>query len=91
MQTYHIRMRGEEFKKLSWKEYMNLLRGVGKESELVDEIRIRSEEDREILKHFSKEQRKRRNEWRNKQAKKITKEEMNKIMENMGDTLFRNF
>lgn len=46
-------------------------------------VAIRAEEDEEILKHFTPEQRRIRREWRNKQAMKVSEEDRDKFLEAM--------
>ncbi len=48
---------------MTWDEFSSLLCGLGTESPLVRIVRIRSEKDRNVLKHFTKEQHKIRNDW----------------------------
>lgn len=48
---------------MTWDEFSSLLCGLGAESPLVRIVRIRSEKDRDVLKHFTKEQHKIRNDW----------------------------
>lgn len=48
---------------MSWDEFSSLLCGLGAESPLVRIVRIRSEKDREVLRHFTKEQHRIRNDW----------------------------
>ena len=44
---------------------------------------VSAEEDEEILKHFTPEQRRIRREWRNKQAMKVSEEDRDKFLEVM--------
>jgi len=73
---YGIRLRQEE--DMSWGEFITLLSGLNSKTPLGQVIAIRSENDKEILKHFTKEQHRIRNEWRSRNFKKlvtISKEE----------------
>lgn len=73
---YGIRLRQEE--DMSWGEFITLLSGLNSKTPLGQVIAIRSENDKEILKHFTPEQRRIRNEWRSRNFKKlvtISKEE----------------
>lgn len=58
---------------MDYKEFCTLLSGIMPETPLGSIISIRSEEDDETLKHFSDEQHRIRNEWRDRQAKKLLK------------------
>lgn len=70
---YGIRLRNEP--DMSWDEFCTLLSGIMPKTPFGQIISIRSEEDEEILKNFTKEQHKIRNEWRNKQLEEMTDEE----------------
>jgi len=48
-----------------------LLAGIMPETPLGQIVSIRSEDDKEILKHFTADQHRIRNEWRNKQAREM--------------------
>lgn len=61
---YNIRLRNEE--DMSWDEFQTLLIGIMPKTPLGQIVGIRSEEDKEILKNFTKEQHKIRNDWRSR-------------------------
>lgn len=61
---YNIRLREEE--NMSWSEFCALLKGIMPKTPLGQIVSIRSEEDKDILKHFTKEQHNIRNKWRNR-------------------------
>lgn len=58
---------------MKWDEFRDLLVGIGPETPLGRIVSIRAEEDKEILKHFTKDQMKIRSKWRNKRAKEKPK------------------
>nr|DAR59956.1 MAG TPA: hypothetical protein [Caudoviricetes sp.] len=66
---------------MKWSEFRDLLVGLGPDTALGRIVSIRSEEDKEVLKHFTKEQKRIRNEWRARRAKQIKPEDMNDILE----------
>lgn len=72
---------------MEWREFTTLLSGIMPDTPLGQIIKIRSEEDVEVLEHFSAEQHRIRNEWRNKQLqetiKNMNKEEVMKQMKAM--------
>ena len=68
---------------MSWDEFTDLLSGISPDTALGRIVAIRAEEDKDILKHFTPEQRRIRNEWRTRQAKKISPEERDKFLEAM--------
>lgn len=49
---------------MSWNEFSTLLSGLTYKTPLGQIVSIRSEEEKDILKHFTKEQHKIRNDWR---------------------------
>ena len=60
---YGIRLRNDD---MSWSEFCTLLTGIMPETPLGQIVSIRSEEDKDMLKNFTKEQHKIRNDWRNR-------------------------
>ncbi|GAB6170087.1 hypothetical protein JCM1393_25470 [Clostridium carnis] len=60
---YNIRLRNEP--DMTWSEFSTLLKGIMPETPLGQIVSIRSEEDKDMLKNFTKEQHKIRNDWRN--------------------------
>lgn len=86
-QQYGIRLRREE---MSWDEFCTLLSGLKPDTPLGSIVSIRSETDKDILKHFTKEQHRIRNEWKRKHIKVVTnKEEYNQSMK-MFEQMFAN-
>lgn len=70
---YGIRLRNEP--DMTWDEFCTLLSGIMPKTPLGQIVSIRSEEDEEMLKSFTKEQHKIRDEWRSKQLEEMTDEE----------------
>ena len=66
---YGIRLRSEN--DMSWSEFSTLLAGIMPETPLGQVVSIRSENDKDILKNFTQEQHKIRNEWRSRKTKTI--------------------
>lgn len=60
---------------MSWSEFCTLLSGIMPKTPLGQIVSIRSEEDKEILKSFTKEQHKILDEWRSRQVEQMTDEE----------------
>ena len=60
---YGIRLRNDD---MSWSEFCTLLTGIMPKTPLGEIVSIRSEEDKDMLKNFTKEQHKIRNDWRNR-------------------------
>jgi len=66
---YGIRLRNEY--DMPWGEFCTLLAGIMPETPLGQVVSIRSENDKDVLKNFSKEQHKIRNEWKSRLSKAI--------------------
>lgn len=57
---------------MKWDEFCSLLSGLSPESPLGRIVQIRSENDKKMLKHFTRQQHKIRNEWRHRKTKSVT-------------------
>ncbi len=66
---YGIRLRNEP--NMPWSEFCTLLAGIMPETPLGQVVSIRAENDKDILKNFSKEQHKIRNEWRSRISRAV--------------------
>lgn len=66
---YGIRLRNEN--DMSWSEFCTLLAGIMPETPLGQVVSIRCENDKEVLKNFTKEQHRIRNEWRSRRTKAV--------------------
>lgn len=55
---------------MSWDEFRDLLSGLSADTALGRMVAIRAEEDQDILKQFTPEQRRIRSQWRNRMAKR---------------------
>lgn len=73
---YGIRLSKELPSGMNWGEFRDLLVGLGPDTALGRIVSIRAEEDKEVLKHFTKEQKRIRDEWRNRRAKKTSMDDM---------------
>lgn len=68
---------------MKWDEFRDLLVGISPDTALGRIVAIRSEEDKDMLKHFSKDQKRIRQEWRSRKAKTVTPQQMDAILEQM--------
>lgn len=68
---YGLRIRTKEFETVSWDEFCSLLAGIAPETPLGRIVAIRSETDKEVIKHFTKDQRRIYDEWRTRRAKEM--------------------
>ena len=74
---YGIRLTDDE---LPWGEFIALLAGIMPETPLGQVVSIRAEEDPEIIKCFSNDQRRIRDEWRSRRSAAMTPENYDKAM-----------
>lgn len=79
-EQYGIRLRSEPI--MTWGEFVTLLSGLNGETPLGRIVAIRAENNKDVLKNFSKEQRKIRMEWRNKQAESVPKQSYEQVISN---------
>lgn len=77
---YSIR---KEINNLDWGELISDISGLKGDTPLGNIVRIRKEKDPEILKKFTPEEIKIRNEWLNKSASQISEENYKQAMENI--------
>lgn len=65
---------------MKWDEFKALLVGIGPDTPLGRIVSIRSEEDKDILKYFTADQNRIRNEWRTRHRKADVSEESREQM-----------
>jgi len=68
---------------MTWDEFSALLNGILPDSPLGKIVGIRAEEDKEVLKSFTADQKAERTRWRTGQATKIDEADMDKAMDNL--------
>ena len=83
---YGIRL-SREIHTMSWDEFKDLLVGISPDTPLGRIVSIRAEDDKEVLKHFTKEQLRIRNEWRSRRAKQVSKMDMEDILNSLKNAL----
>lgn len=78
---------------MKWDEFRDLLKGISPDTALGRIVSIRSEERKEVLEHFTKDQHRIRNEWKARRAKELAKEmseaDMNAVMESFKRAFIR--
>lgn len=77
---YSIR---KEIDSLDWGELISDIAGLKGDTPLGNVVRIRKEKDPEVLKKFTPEEIKIRNEWLNKSASQISEENYEQAMESI--------
>lgn len=77
---YGLRIRTKEFETVSWDEFRSLLAGLSPETPLGRMVAIRSESDDNVIEHFTADQKKIWNAWRNRKAENMTQTEYDQQM-----------
>lgn len=78
---------------MKWDEFQDFLKGISPDTALGRIVSIRSEERKEVLKYFTKDQHRIRNEWKAKRAKELAKEmsesDMDAVMDSFKQAFLR--
>lgn len=74
---------------MPWEEFKQLLSGIGPETPLGRIVSIRSETDKDVLKRFTKEQRRIRNEWMQRRAQNVSPKQAEEFIEQMKQAFIR--
>lgn len=82
LSQYGLRIRTKEFESVSWDEFKSLLAGISPDTVLGRVVGIRSETDRDIIKHFTADQRRIYDTWKNREVKEMSQK---KFEESMAD------
>ena len=83
LSQYGLRIRTKEFETVSWDEFTSLLAGIAPETALGRVVAIRSETDKNVIKHFSRDQKRIYDEWCNQKAKAMTPETYEQQMDGL--------
>ena len=86
---YGIRIKSEDFRSLDWDEFCDLLSGLNEKTPLARIIQIRTEEDKDILKEYTPEQRRIRADWQKRTALRRSQQEVDEFLKNMQE-VFQN-
>lgn len=78
---------------MEWREFVALLSGIMPKTPLGMIVQIRSEEDKDILKHYTKEQHQIRNAWRSRHdpAKDMSESEKKAAVKKLQEVFARAF
>lgn len=80
LSQYGLRIRTKEFESVSWDEFKALIAGLSPETALGRVVAIRSETDKDIIKHYTKDQRRIYDDWRNREMKEMDEKAFEKEM-----------
>lgn len=71
LSQYGLRIRTKEFETVSWDEFKALIAGLSPETALGRVVAIRSETDKDVIKHYTKDQRRIYDGWRSREVKEM--------------------
>lgn len=80
LSQYGLRIRTKEFETVSWDEFRSLLAGISPDTALGRIVAIRSETDRNVIKHFTADQRRIYDEWQQHQASAMSQQRFKQEM-----------
>ena len=83
LSQYGLRIRTKEFESVSWDEFRALIAGLSPETALGRVVAIRSETDKDIIKHYTKDQRRIYDDWRNREMKEMDEKTFEKERANL--------
>ena len=85
LSQYGLRIRTKEFETVSWDEFRALIAGLSPETALGRVVAIRSETDKDIIKHYTKDQRRIYDDWRGREIKEMDGKTFEKEMAGLGE------
>ena len=80
LSQYGLRIRTKEFETVSWDEFKSLLAGLSPDTALGRVVAIRSETDKEVIKHFTMDQRRIYDAWRDRKTDNMTEKNYDREM-----------
>lgn len=83
LSQYGLRIRTKEFETVSWDEFRSLLSGLSPDTPIGRVVAIRSETDKDVLKHFTADQKRIYDAWRARKAESITQETYERQMKEL--------
>ncbi|WP_373264556.1 Gp15 family bacteriophage protein [Hungatella hathewayi] len=81
LSQYGLRIRTKEFESVSWDEFKSLVAGIAPDTVLGRIVAIRSETDKDVIKHFTTDQKRIYDEWHNRQAAQMSPQSYDQQME----------
>lgn len=80
LSQYGLRIRTKEFESVTWDEFRSLLAGISPDTALGRVVAIRSETDDNVIKHFTRDQKRIYDAWRQRKADAMTPEHFDDAM-----------
>lgn len=87
---YGIRL-SRDLSGMKWAEFQAFIIGLDNQSPLGRIISIRAEDDPQVLKQYTKGQRRIRNEWRSRKAKTMPQKDVDQFMSSMKEVFSKMF
>lgn len=83
LSQYGLRIRTKEFESVTWDEFRSLLAGISPDTVLGRVVAIRSEMDKDVIKHFNSDQKRIYDAWRCRKAEAMTTKSYDAAMANL--------
>lgn len=83
LSQYGLRIRTRDFETVSWDEFRSLIAGIAPETALGRVVAIRAETDEDVIKHFTRDQKRIHDEWRNQRASAMTSDDFGVAMKRL--------
>jgi hypothetical protein len=83
LSQYGLRIRTKEFETVTWDEFRSLLAGLSPDTALGRVVAIRSESDPKVIEHFTPDQKRIYDTWRNRKAKNMPEKQYEIAMKNL--------
>lgn len=80
---YGLRLSREFNGGMKWAEFKSLLVGISPDTALGRIVSIRAEKDKNVLKHFSKDQHRIRREWQQRHAQSMDPQQVEDFLEKL--------
>ena len=80
LSQYGLRIRTKDFETVSWDEFKALIAGLSPETALGWVVAIRSETDKNVVKHFSRDQHRIYDAWQERGAKEMNQKTFEREM-----------
>ncbi len=83
LSQYGLRIRTKEFESVCWDEFKALIGGLSPDTALGRVVAIRAEMDPNVIKQFTKDQRRIYDDWQKRRAEMMSQEDYEKEMQDL--------
>lgn len=80
LSQYGLRIQTKEFETVSWDEFKALISGLSPDTALGRVVAIRSEKDKNVIKNFSKSQKRIYDDWKTRETNEMNQQTFEKDM-----------